>query len=43
MPFAEWNGEGNMYDYGFRMHDPRLGRFTHRRRFAEAFVIAPQF
>jgi|GEM_PF-4179908 len=23
----EWNGEGNMIDYGFRVHDPRLGRF----------------
>jgi RHS repeat-associated protein len=23
----EWNGEGNMYNYGFRIHDPRLGRF----------------
>jgi RHS repeat-associated protein len=22
-----WNGEGNMYNYGFRIHDPRLGRF----------------
>jgi RHS repeat-associated protein len=23
----EWNGSGNMIDYGFRVHDPRLGRF----------------
>lgn len=23
----EWNGDGNMYNYGFRIHDPRLGRF----------------
>ena len=23
----EWNGAGNMLNYGFRIHDPRLGRF----------------
>lgn len=23
----EWNGDGNMCDYGFRVSDPRLGRF----------------
>ncbi|MBK9453127.1 MAG: RHS repeat-associated core domain-containing protein, partial [Bacteroidetes bacterium] len=23
----EWNRDGNMYNYGFRIHDPRLGRF----------------
>lgn len=23
----ELKGEGNSYDYGFRMHDPRIGRF----------------
>jgi hypothetical protein len=23
----EWKGEGNSYDYGFRVHDARLGRF----------------
>jgi RHS repeat-associated protein len=24
---SEWKGEGNSYDYGFRVHDARLGRF----------------
>ncbi len=23
----EAKGEGNQYDYGFRVYDPRLGRF----------------
>jgi RHS repeat-associated protein len=23
----EWNGRGNMLNYGFRIHDPRIGRF----------------
>ena len=23
----EWQGTGNMYDYGFRIYDSRLGRF----------------
>ena len=22
-----WNGDGNMYDYGFRIYNPRLGKF----------------
>jgi RHS repeat-associated protein len=24
---SEWKGEGNSYDYGFRVHDARVGRF----------------
>ena len=24
---ADWNGEGAMYDYGFRIYDPRICRF----------------
>jgi RHS repeat-associated protein len=24
---SEWNGGGGIYDYGFRIYDPRLGRF----------------
>lgn len=23
----EWNGEGNIYDYGFRTYNPRIGKF----------------
>ena len=23
----EWNGVGNMYDYGFRIYDPRIAKF----------------
>ncbi|MFY0673577.1 MAG: hypothetical protein JXQ87_09235 [Bacteroidia bacterium] len=23
----EWNGSGNMYDYGFRIYDPRIAKF----------------
>lgn len=34
---SEWDGNGNMYDYGFRIYNPRIGKFL------SVDPLAPEF